>query len=236
VRIEVEKKGADQDTVDRIRVKASQSGNRITVDVAKPSPLTTSGFRRSPSASLVVSAPLQSTVTARSGDGSITVRRITGNVDIDTDDGSVRAEEVKGDLKIRTGDGSIRASDVEGTTRVTTGDGSVGVEGVLSGVEVETHDGSIDVKARKGSAIATPGWSMTTGDGSVRLELPEGFAADLDAQTGDGRVRVDKLTDKEPVSADHEEGGRGMARGKLGAGGKPLRLRSGSGTITVKTW
>jgi hypothetical protein len=38
------------------------------------------------------------------------------------------------------------------------------------------------------------------------------------------------------VSAERGESEQGSARGKLGAGGKPLKLRSGSGSITVKSW
>jgi hypothetical protein len=68
--------------------------------------------------------------------------------------------------------------------------------------------------------------------------VPEGFNADLDAQSADGRVRVDKLADQAPSTGEREERDRdrSSARGKLGAGGKPLKLRSGSGSITVKNW
>jgi hypothetical protein len=67
VRAEVEKRGPDQATVDRIQVKATQNGNTITLEVEKPSPLTTTGFQRSPSASLVVTVPLQTSITADRG-------------------------------------------------------------------------------------------------------------------------------------------------------------------------
>jgi DUF4097 and DUF4098 domain-containing protein YvlB len=235
VLVEVEKRGPDQATVDKIKVNASQNGNTITLDVAKPSPLTTTSFQRSPSASLIVSVPMQTAVTARSGDGSITIRRVNGKVDLDTDDGSVRVEEVKGDLVVRTGDGSVRARQIDGHAKINTGDGSVGVDGVFGGLEVETRDGSIDVTARPGSVIESA-WLVTTGDGSIRMEVPEGFSADLDAQSADGRVRVEKRTGQAPASAERDESGQGSARGKLGAGGKPLKLRSGSGSITVKSW
>jgi DUF4097 and DUF4098 domain-containing protein YvlB len=235
VLVEVEKRGPDQATVDKIQVNASQNGNTITLEVSKPSPLTATSFQRSPSASLVVSVPLQTAITARSGDGSITIRRVNGKVDLDTDDGSVRVENVKGDLIVRTGDGSVRAREIDGRAKVNTGDGSIGIDGVFTGLQVETRDGSIEVTARAGSAIESE-WSVTTGDGSIRMEVPEGFSADLDAQSADGRVRVDKLTDQDPAPAAREDDARGSARGKLGAGGKPLKLRSGSGSITIKNW
>jgi hypothetical protein len=237
VLVEVEKRGPDQPTVDRIQVKATQNGNSITLDVAKPSPLTTTGFQRSPSASLVVSVPLQTAITARSGDGSITIRRVSGKVDLDTDDGSVRVEEVKGDVVVRTGDGSVRARDVTGYAKITTGDGTIGVDGVLKGLELDTRDGSVEATARTGSVVETA-WTVTTGDGSIRVELPEGFNAELDAQSADGRVQVDRLAGAAPDTGAREgrERDGGPVRGRLGAGGKILKLRSGSGSITVKSW
>jgi hypothetical protein len=230
--IEVEKRGPDQATVDRIQVRATQDGNAITVDVPKPSPLTTTGFRRAPSASLIVSVPAQASVTARSGDGAVTVRRVSGNVDIDTEDGSVRVEELKGGLVVRTGDGAVDARQIEGSARINTGDGSVRAEGILKALDLETRDGSVDVSARKGSAVESGG-TVTTGDGGVRLELPEGLNADLDAVCSDGRVQVEAAGAQAagPDTEDHE---RRSFRGKLGSGGKPLRVRSGSGSITVK--
>jgi len=237
VLVEVEKRGPDQATVDRIQIKSTQNGDTITLDVEKPSPLTTTGFQRSPSASLIVTVPLQTAITARSGDGSITIRRVNGKVDLNTEDGSVRIEDVKGELAVRTGDGSVHARQIDGHVTINTADGSVGVDGVLAGLEVETRDGSIEVTARTGSVVES-GWSVTTGDGSIRLEVPEGFNADLDALSADGRVRVDKLADQAPSTGEREERDRdrSSARGKLGAGGKPLKLRSGSGSITVKNW
>jgi hypothetical protein len=219
VLVEVEKRGPDQPTVDRIQVKATQNGNSITLDVAKPSPLTTTGFQRSPSASLVVSVPLQTAITARSGDGSITIRRVSGKVDLDTDDGSVRAR------------------DVTGYAKITTGDGTIGVDGVLKGLELDTRDGSVEATARTGSVVETA-WTVTTGDGSIRVELPEGFNAELDAQSADGRVQVDRLAGAAPDTGAREgrERDGGPVRGRLGAGGKILKLRSGSGSITVKSW
>lgn len=235
VLVEVEKRGADQAMVDRIQVKATQDGNRITLEVPKPSPMTTQGFLSRPSASLVVSVPLRTTITARSGDGSITVRRVTGSVDLDTEDGSVSLEEIKGDCTIRTGDGSVKARDVEGLAKIDTGDGSVGLDGRLRAVQIETRDGSIEVTARAGSVMDSD-WSVTTGDGSIRLALPEGFGADVDARSSDGRVSIDKLTGPGDVATNRDERDHGSARGKLGAGGKALKLRSGSGSITVKAW
>jgi len=234
VAVEVEKVGPDQQTVDRIQVKASQDGDAITIDVPKPSPLETSGMRRSPGANLVVTVPMRTAVVARSGDGSIEVRSVNGKVDLNTDDGSVRVEDISGDLIARTGDGSVRCRNVDGHAEIRTGDGSVGLDGVLTGVTIETRDGSIEVTARPGSRTNTD-WDVTTGDGHIQLEVPKDFGAEIDARTGDGRVRVDTLTDT-PEGGAREDDERSSVTGRLGGGGKALRVRSSSGSITVKRW
>jgi len=232
VRIEVEKRGADQAAVDRIQVKATQAGNVITVEIAKPSPLTTGGFRSSPSASLVVSVPLQTTLVARSGDGSIKVKRVTGKVDVETNDGSLSLDEISGELIARTGDGTIQGSDLTGRAAVKTGDGGIEMSGVWTALTVETQDGSVKLVGRKGSR-ADEAWEVTTGDGTIALTLPEDFSAELDAHTGDGRIRVERLDGKATAPDAGEETSRSTVRGKLGEGGKALRLRTGSGRITI---
>jgi DUF4097 and DUF4098 domain-containing protein YvlB len=234
VAVEVEKVGPDQQAVDRIQVKASQDGNTITVDVPKPSPLETSSMRRSPGANLIVAVPARTAVVARSGDGSIEVRGVNGKVDLNTDDGSVRVEEIAGDLVARTGDGPVNGRKVDGRAEIRTGDGSIGLDGVLTGVTIETRDGSIEVTARPGSRTDTD-WDVTTGDGNIQMEVPRDFGAEIDARTGDGRVRVDTLTDT-PDARVRDDDERASVTGRLGGGGKSLRVRSSSGSITVKLW
>lgn len=234
VSVEVEKIGSDQKVVDRIQVKAAQDGNAITIEVPKPSPGETSSWRRSPAANLVVTVPVKTALVARSGDGSIEARRINGKVELDTDDGSVRVEEIAGDVVVRTGDGSVNGSKVDGQAEIRTGDGSIVLDGVLTGVKAETRDGRVEVTAKPGSRTAGD-WDVTTGDGDVRLEVPKDFGAEVDARTGDGRVRVETLTNANEAKAGDERE-RPAVTGRLGQGGKALRIRTSSGSIVVKLW
>jgi hypothetical protein len=99
-------------------------------------------------------------------------------------------------------------------------------------VKLRTGDGSIEVRVVDGSEM-TDDWEVRTGDGGVRLELPASFGGVLDAETGDGTVRVRGFG--EPTSTAREGASRGEMKRQLGSGGKLLRLRSNSGSITVKT-
>jgi DUF4097 and DUF4098 domain-containing protein YvlB len=233
--IEVEKRAADKTTAESIVVKADQSGNTITIDVTRPDggPLR---FRNAPSARIVASVPRRCNITARSGDGSISIERVTGRIDLHTADGSMRGFDLAGSIRVNTQDGSLRFEDIAGSIDMESGDGSARLTGKLDAVKLRTGDGSVEVRAADGSAMADD-WEIRTGDGGLRIELPAAFDAMLDASTADGAVRVRGFG--EPSGAgrrgDDEADSRGELRRPLNKGGKLLRLRSDSGTITVHT-
>jgi DUF4097 and DUF4098 domain-containing protein YvlB len=226
VSVEVEKRGGNKQQVDEIEVKASQSGNRITIDVVSPGHGRTHfGFSSSRSARLIVSVPRQANLDARTGDGSITIERINGRVQLTTGDGSVKVTEVAGELRAHTGDGSIVLDRVDGRVDADTGDGSIALNGKLEGVRLRTGDGSVRLRADTGSRMGDD-WDVHTGDGSVTLELPEPFDADIDAHTGDGTIAIQALGVKGDVS-------KNTVRGQIGSGGHSLRVTSGDGTIRI---
>lgn len=228
--IEIEKRGPTRTAVEGIEITSTQKGNLIDLEVKRPRSESFSGIglHRTVSARLIVHVPRETNIRARSGDGSIRIDRITGAIDLRTGDGSIRASEISGELTLDTGDGSITVDGAEGTLSVDTGDGSVNVSGRLSGVRLHTGDGSVVYRAEPGSSMSEP-WEVTTGDGSVSLYLPAGFGAELDAHTGDGTIR-NELN----VEAGDEEKPRRTLRGRLGAGGQLLRVRTGDGGIRLK--
>jgi DUF4097 and DUF4098 domain-containing protein YvlB len=168
-------------------------------------------------------------VRAKSGDGSIDMANVFGRLDLQSGDGSIVGRDLSGELRLHTGDGSIRLQDVSGEVEASTGDGSVSVAGRLSGLRARSGDGSVRIQAERGTG-QTGDWDIVTGDGSVTLELADDFGGELDARTGDGRVQVSDL-EVERQSTRRE---RREARGRIGAGGRQVRVRTGDGTITVR--
>ncbi len=225
----VERRAASRDVADSIEVNAEQDGNRINVRVRRNPDHALDWSFGGRSAGLIVSVPAAADVQARSGDGSLDVEGIAGRIDLRSGDGAIRGRRLSGELKLATGDGSIKLSESNGTLNAQTGDGSVNVEGELSGVRVHTGDGTVTLAATAGSTTSAD-WTISTGDGSVTLELPETFDADLDAHTGDGRIAVEELS----VSNVTGRMGKNRLRGQLGAGGAPLRIRTGDGSITLR--
>ena len=232
VQIEVEKRATDKAMADAMEVRAEQSGNVIRLEVKKPAVSQSRfGLNAARSARIVATLPRASQVTARSGDGSISIERIDGRIDLDTGDGSIRAYSINGTLRAHTGDGSMKLEHVDGSVDLDSGDGSASVSGKLSSVKLRTGDGTVVVRVEDGSAM-TDDWEIRTGDGGVRLEIPEAFGATLDAGTGDGVVRLRGLG--EAPARDEDESSRRQMKHQLGNGGKLLRLRSGSGSITIQ--
>jgi len=213
VQVVIEKRGRDKETVSAIDVKAEQHGDRIEISVTEPK-RDHSGFRfhfDNRSARLIVSVPAASDVTARSGDGSIDIERISGHVQLRSGDGSIHGRMLGGDVEANTGDGSIR------------------LDGKLTSVRVHTGDGSVAIHADPGSSPAAD-WDIVTGDGSVTLEVPDGFGAELDAHTGDGGIHMRDVT----LSNVTGNVGKNSLRGRLGDGGRAVRVRTGDGSITLK--
>jgi len=231
VQVVVEKRGRDKQDVDLIEVKATQDGNRLEIAVTEPH--NRGGFNfefnNHRSAKLFVSLPATSDVSARSGDGSIDIERVSGKLQLRSGDGSIDGRMLSGAVNANTGDGSIKLADIKGDLNATTGDGRITLNGQLTGVHARSGDGSVVIEVEPGSA-AEADWDITTGDGSITLAVPDGFGAEIDAHTGDGGIRM------EDVSLSNVSGkiGRNSVRGTLGAGGKNVRVRTGDGSITLR--
>jgi nitrogen regulatory protein PII len=228
VAVTLERRAATAEVAKGLRVRAEQNGNRVHVEVLRPE-----GFEVnvgvSPSVSFKVSVPRASDVEARSGDGAIRINDVSGRISLRSGDGSITGTTLSGDLAAHTGDGSIALDRVSGRVSVDTGDGSVSVVGVMQALRARTGDGSIDVRAAAESRVAED-WDITTGDGGMTVELPARFDADVDARTGDGHISVEGLQ----VTLAEGQTGRDELRGRLGAGGKTLRLRTGDGSIRLR--
>jgi hypothetical protein len=231
VLLEIEKRGPTEDAVAKLQISATQNGDRIEVEAKRPEgEHIFFGFgANSPSVKFVATLPRTSNVAARSGDGSISVAHLTGRIELRTGDGSIQASDLSGELTLHTSDGSVNVDGADGRLELETGDGGVNVAGKLASVRVHTGDGSIVFRADPGT-VMTDDWSVTTGDGGVTMYLPEDFAAELDAHTGDGGIRNDlKL-----ATGSEGEVSRRSVRGRLGAGGKALRIRTGDGSIRLR--
>ena len=210
VLVTIEKYGVDKAAADRILVTAEQDANQIRVDVRETRDGGVHLTFGSSGARVFVTVPARTEVGAATGDGSVSVRDVAGRI------------------RVRTGDGAIHLENVKGDVSATSGDGSIDVDGSIGQLTARSGDGRLHVRASGAGSVVD--WRLATGDGSVLLEVPDGFGAELDAATGDGRVRVQDV----PFSGPSGRADRGAAKGRIGKGGGRISIRSGDGSITVR--
>lgn len=174
-----------------------------------------------------VHMPREADLNVDTGDGGVESQAVNGSVDIHTGDGHITLNGAKGDIRLRTGDGHIEAHGLDGKVEATSGDGHVRIDGRFDVLNIKTGDGSINAQVNSGSKMASS-WTIRTGDGSVDLVLPDGFSADVDAQTRDGRISLGF-----PITV---EGGLSTSQvhGKLNGGGAPLTIHTGDGSIHLR--
>lgn len=246
VLIEVEKTASDKQVAEGIRVLVEQDGDRVRVEARQPDStewvfgVMAQSSRR---ARILATLPRSCQLFARTADGPITVERLSGRIELRSGDGSVRGIDLDGEIAVDTGDGSIRLDAVNGVLDLRSGDGAITAAGKLSAVTASTSDGSIQLKAAPGSSLSRD-WELTTGDGTIVLWIPDGFNAELDAQTGDGVVHVDETLGQQAVIAtestshdeENDEATKRVLRARLGGGGPLVRIRTGDGSVSIKRY
>jgi DUF4097 and DUF4098 domain-containing protein YvlB len=128
---------------------------------------------------------------------------------------------------IATVNGNVRVTDVEGSGQLRTVNGDIEVYDCAGGFSARSTNGSVHEELQHLGAKAI---ELDTVNGSVLLAIPANAGAQLDAQSLNGEIRTEK-----PVMMNGSFG-HGSFRGKLGAGGAPLRIRTVNGAIQISVW
>jgi DUF4097 and DUF4098 domain-containing protein YvlB len=196
---------------DHVRVTDHQTGDQIEIEVHKPSGIHVQFGLRSMhdwGVRIEINVPREADLNLHTGDGNILVDDVRGELHLDTSDGELEIHSANGRLAADTHDGNIRA------------------DGRFDALDLRTGDGNITAEVKAGSTMSS-GWNVRSGDGNVDLRVPEGFSADLNAQTGDGQVSVHfPVTVTGSIKDD-------SIRGKMNGGGQPLDVHTGDGNIVL---
>jgi len=130
-----------------------------------------------------------------------------GSLDLRSTNGGIKIEEVSGQLSFRTTNGGVTLKNVNGDVRGATTNGGLRVE--------------LD-----GAGWVGEGLDVETQNGGVRLIVPEGYSAHLEARVQNGGLNIDF-----PVTVQGEF--RRSLSTDLGAGGAPLKVRTVNGGVTI---
>ena len=130
------------------------------------------------------------------------------------------------DMALRTSNGGIQVSNVEGMADLRTSNGGIVMDDVDGDVQGRTTNGGVRVRLR-GQRWQGAGLTLTTTNGGVNFDVPDGYSADLEARTTNGGIRVDF-----PVTLQGNMSRRHI-NATLGSGGAPIKLTTTNGGITV---
>jgi hypothetical protein len=183
---------------------------------------------------------LEGTVLASTSGGSLKLGAIDGPVTGRTSGGSIALESASQPVELRTAGGTVTLGIAKAAAKLSTSGGSIRVDTAYGPLDAGTSGGSIDIRNAHATVDAsTSGGSVTatlaadqTGDcrlstsgGSVRLTVPRGIHADVDARTSGGSVKTDLPVTVQGTLKHNELVGR------IGEGGRSLRLRTSGGNI-----
>lgn len=129
------------------------------------------------------------------------------------------------DLDLDAHNGGLSVAGVSGRLTLSTHNGSVALSEVGGDVRAHTQNGSLNVQLA-GSRWDGSGLDAETRNGSVRLAVPERYAANLETGTVNGSIRTDI-----PVTLS----GR-ISRQlniPLGGGGPTIRAMTTNGSVTI---
>jgi len=207
--VDIERRASTLEDAKEIVVETSEHGGNVLIEVKNPRRRQRDfihfGSWTSPSVRLIITVPRELTVDATTGDGSIDASDVSGHIELRSGDGSIRIQRVQGEITVNTGDGAVMAREVQGTVAVNTG--------ALAGSTMQRE------------------WTITSGDGGVRVRVPHEFDADVDVHTGDGSITTSGVEVLTPRRSPDEE--RHNVRGRIGQGGETLTVRTGDGSIDV---
>ncbi len=144
--------------------------------------------------------------------------------DAETHNGAVTASAIAGDAKVVTHNGKIKVDSRDGKLHAVTHNGAIAATYNGPSVTLETHNGEIKADLRESGRVRG---DITTHNGAIELSVGAGTAADLVAETDNGKVSYDA-----PITVG--SAAKSRLEGKLGPGGDRLELTTHNGSINIK--
>ena len=129
------------------------------------------------------------------------------------------------DLDLEAHNGGISIKEITGRLRAQTHNGGLSLATVAGDVMARTHNGGVSVRLT-GDRWEGSGLDVESRNGGVKLVIPEGYSAELETGTVNGRISVDF-----PITVQ----GRldQTIHATLGDGGPKVRVKTKNGGLVV---
>lgn len=129
-------------------------------------------------------------------------------------------------LALTTRNGGVSIEDFRGAATFRATNGGVSLTDVSGDIRGETTNGGLEIRL-SGDRWEGRGLDVETRNGSVRMQVPDRYSAELETRTENGRVRIDF-----PVMLTGSSGR--SFRTTLGSGGARLRATTHNGGIRIE--
>lgn len=182
--------------------------------------------RDEPATDFTVRLPRGVHVGANSGNGEVTVAGATADVEARSGNGEVRVGRGAREVEATSGNGEVEVEQASGPVEARSGNGDVRV--VTAAGPVSATSGNGDVIVRMTTLPETGDMEFRTGNGTVRLHVPDNFRGHIDASMGHGRFSTDF-----PITLEGRFSPQRL-RGTIGGGGRRVKLSSGNGDIEIR--
>ena len=194
-----------------------QQGNAVRL-----TPPADEAQRRAITVNYTLRVPADTRLVTISDSGATTVSGVAGPVSTTTQSGAIALRGLGGDVRVRTGSGAV-AVDLAGggMVDVESGSSAIDVTGVHGALRTLTRSGHTTVRGTAGAP-----WDVQTGSGAITATIGGAAGFEVDAASGSGSVKV------RGMGTDGKWSGRAVTS-TVGGGGKLVRLRSRSGSITL---
>jgi hypothetical protein len=129
------------------------------------------------------------------------------------------------DLDLEAHNGGLSVTGVSGRHELETHNGSLSLYEVGGDVRAQTQNGSLNVQLA-GSRWDGAGLTAETHNGSVRLAVPQNYAARIETGTVNGRINTEI-----PITVSGQISRR--MNFAIGGGGPPIRATTTNGSVTI---
>ncbi len=233
-----------KENADRVEIVVEKTGGILRIETKYPD-------HRGQGESLNVSVyykiwvPEKASIKAKSVSGGLSVEGLGGALESNVVSGNVTLSKITGDVDSTVTSGTVIVSDVTGAVNLRTISGGITAERIKGSVEAETTSGTIRMReivgARSVRAKVLSGNITYEGDlardgkytlealsGRLEMIIPANSGFELEAETFSGGIQSDfDVTVSGRLSAKE-------LRGVVNNGGASVRLKSFSGSISLK--
>jgi hypothetical protein len=129
-------------------------------------------------------------------------------------------------LEMQASNGSIHVENTSGQIRARTNNGSIHLKDVGGDIDGETNNGSLTIDLASGLGAPAKALRLKTVNGSIHLQLPSTYSAEVEASTVNGNVRND-FGDAQDNKQHRSQ------KFSIGAGGPKIEAETVNGSVRI---